>query len=414
MVETVAFSKLDDFFRTKESFTHFMSPRGEEMMKIVYGAPNDIEIESEPVQPPSPNTSIQRAARYVLHEKDRKFVPHMESAKTPDQVYASIVTPMMQERNERAFQQTKEKSEPLTIEPYQKYWFTSESVQDVRKEIRNIRIDDKSHLVHMEEKFNDLVMNVIRVMKHEKMIDCQKTRKKLKETMTFFVNEVRKCRSEVFRRMLREEIIPYQNLNAAQKAEFIEFKPQDKNDTALTSMLTKAESIRSVEVDAKLIQQMNAASEQFPRSYQFTFERNNRMTKDLIENLPQRLKTASEALRPEIKPKFVQKSSSVLSTTALTTVAKPNTHKIRIISSQHASRRPRPLETKKLEQTMPKDIYQEFWNFSDPLEEKRVGPQIQPKKYFTQVTQSLEVSTGADIEQAAKLPDALDQFPDKQ
>ncbi|EAX95614.1 hypothetical protein TVAG_459630 [Trichomonas vaginalis G3] len=407
----IPFQQLDSYFQSKDGFTHYMSPRGEELMKIIYGAPNDISVEEEPVQPPSPNTSIKRAAKYVLHEKAKKFVPQMDSAKTVDQVYAHIVTPMMEERNERAFQQSKEKSVPLTIEPYQQYWFTSESVQDVRKEIRNIQLKDKAPLIHMEEKFNDAIMNVICVMKHEKMIDCQKTQKKLRERMKYFVHEVRKCRVDLFNQMLTEKIITYEDLNNVQKKEFIAWKPPEKKENENAKIQMKTEEIRH-EVDAKLIQQINASVEQFPPSYRFSYEQNQLMTKELLETLPQRLKTASETMRSELLGGRVAKTPSVLSTGAIATVSSNKTHKIRIMSSQLPTRKQKlPEETKRVS-FKPQDIYQEYWNSSDPLAELRMGPQINPRKYFTEVTSSLVDPVAASEVTEAKLPEALTKIPD--
>ena len=413
------FSKMDNLFSKHQDETYCLSPRNEEMIKFVYGLPNDIPVEEEPIAPPSPNTSIKKAALYVIKETKNGFLPSKNISSNPEEIYAHIINPMREESNEQAFRSTTNKNISTTVEPYQQYWFSSETVQKVRKEIRSIRIKDKSPLLWMEEKFNEQAMNIVRVMKHLKMVDCEKTRKKLNGRMKYFINEITRARKDIFVAALTNKNISYNDLNDAQKKEFIQFKPKEEKQKQVFDPLafSKGDLGKHEEVEAKVYQAIEDNLQYLPPNYRFENQADMALkVKEQIDDLPQRISEATIEGLNKLETDHQRPMTTNLFKNTKQSIKVPFRRKTRIIQSQMSKRPPKsiipnaPIKNPKV--FTKEDVYNEFWSFSDPLIGQRNGTFLEPSTVFNKMTSAIDVDLTPVNETPYTIPDALNRIPD--
>jgi len=408
-------SKKDEFQKEIDDFFRYMprlSPSKESLARLLYGIPNELPIEHDPIDPPSPRTTMTKAAEYVLHLKKKGMLKI--TAEKPDDVFTRFYQYKRMFQHEPQQVEIVEAPKSISLEEYQYFWHLTETVQTYKKEIARLPYIDTIYQSHALDKFEDYVSSIVRIMKHDGKLDAPKTRQSLNSTMKFFVLSVVDARKRLISEFLESKRIIYEKLTPETASEFIDYAPKQEKKAEEVVQKVRSETKKSDEIENRILSQLCDTVNLFPPSYRGAIPvLSGEMKIDqpsIINSIENSIKDPYLSSRPKNRASTVPCETRFINPVLTKPKSKP-----RILMSQtsHGSRpgnnnsRNSPL----INTFSQNESREAYWRLNDPLKYDRMGTFNCPLTKISELCSDMSYNISPIEEIDGSLPQAVEDIP---
>ncbi|OHT06596.1 hypothetical protein TRFO_25343 [Tritrichomonas foetus] len=293
LIETIK-----DLEKDKTLFKPVLDVQTIDNINMMYGTSKALPMPPSIEAPPSPDRAIENGCIFLKREFEKGFIGRFDS----DEFRKSLLRPAI---IAKASIQTANKHNQLfdvnklfEAEPYQKFWLTSETVNNIKKEISTqlpfINRDDVPVVI---SRFLEAVASHVRVMKHHKMLENEfkQKKKQLRATMMHFITCAGEARKKVFVYAIQQQLLDLDNLNETYQNEFKDVLPK-KEETKEKENTTVFRSFDNT-IENKILENISDNCDKLPSLYKMTPYQINeedcmktkRQFRKYIINLPEKL-----------------------------------------------------------------------------------------------------------------------------
>ncbi|EAY01828.1 hypothetical protein TVAG_273390 [Trichomonas vaginalis G3] len=371
-----------------------------ETLLMKYGCSNNLPVVPDIQKPSSLEESIEKAGKYVLKLRDKRFPADIPVGSTPGSVYKQAYIEVQKKNQSQANDIFKFPSH-LVDDPTVEGWYHMTHVTQILKEINSLPYKDIVKKSEMIKLFQEKVINLVKIMKKDGLIVANTRKKPSTVAIDYFVKELNKCRKELIDKSIKENQIDNDLLTGDVVNEFI--SPQ-KSTLRPGRLKVPTFPEEDGAIEEKITRSIAFAESALPPSYRYTdLCLNDESRKDFHRGLKKTLNAFSEFFEPIPKEKAQTVPVSprddflpppILPKTPLRVLTRP------------VSRINTPKKVILKPQTKPPKIIN-VWHMTDPIAKFRNGVFVDELKEMSHVIGNLEIPPSEIDSNENLIPDVL-------
>jgi hypothetical protein len=207
-----------------------VDPATRDFLEIIYGPPTALPIDGVAPTTGTIEDSITSAEGYLAKQQAKGFLRDSSLTQQTAQYFKNRLQKKQQgilaAKPDRGKPQGTDLEALFKKEPFQEFWFDSDTVKRITKELAALPFAREVDPAPTICRFQDKVASVVRVMQHNgDLAPRRHNRAQLLDTMKSFIKQVRAIRSHIIGKLVQDRRVDYHRMTPELQDEFRDRQP---------------------------------------------------------------------------------------------------------------------------------------------------------------------------------------------